>query len=298
MSTRAWAELGLLSLIWGTVFFAIAIAQREVGPVTVVLHRVGWGAAILWLVALARGLALPRGLRLWSAFLVMGCLNNAIPFTLMSWGQTQIGTGLTSIFNAMTAILAVLVAAIFLPDERLTARRLGGAVLGFAGVVVIKGPERLLAFDPQALGAWAVLAGTLSYAFAGVWAKRHMRGQHPVVAAAGMLTGATLVMLPATLATEGPPSLALSAPTWTAIAYYAAVATAGAYLLYYRVLAMAGAGNLLLCTLLIPPVALFLGVAFLGERLEPRALVGFALIAAGLAIIDGRVLRLGRGRGA
>lgn len=294
MSTRAWAELLLLSLIWGTVFFAIAVAQREIGPVTVVLHRVGWGAAILWLVAWARRLAFPRDLRLWGAFLVMGCLNNAIPFTLMSWGQTQIGSGLTSIFNAMTAIFAVLVAAIFLADERLTARRLGGAALGFAGVVVIKGPERLLAFDPQALGAWAVLAGTLSYAFAGVWAKRHLRGQPPVVAAAGMLTGATAVMLPVTLLTEGVPSPFLAAPTWGAIGYYAVVATAGAYLLYYRVLAMAGAGNLLLCTLMIPPVALFLGVVFLGEPLEPQALAGFALIAAGLAVIDGRVFRLMR----
>ncbi len=294
MSTHAWAELLLLSLIWGTVFLAIAVAQREIGPVTVVLHRVGWGAAILWLVAWALRLAFPRDLRLWGAFLVMGCLNNAIPFTLMSWGQTQIGSGLTSIFNAMTAIFAVLVAAIFLADERLTARRLGGAALGFAGVVVIKGPERLLAFDPQALGAWAVLAGTLSYAFAGVWAKRHLRGQPPVVAAAGMLTGATAVMLPVTLLTEGVPSPFLAAPTWGAIGYYAVVATAGAYLLYYRVLAMAGAGNLLLCTLMIPPVALFLGVVFLGEPLEPQALAGFALIAAGLAVIDGRVFRLMR----
>jgi len=294
MSTHAWAELLLLSLLSGTVFLAIAVAQREIGPVTVVLHRVGWGAAILWLVAWALRLAFPRGLRLWGAFLVMGCLNNAIPFTLMSWGQTQIGSGLTSIFNAMTAIFAVLVAAIFLADERLTARRLGGAALGFAGVVVIKGPERLLAFDPQALGAWAVLAGTLSYAFAGVWAKRHLRGQPPVVAAAGMLTGATAVMLPVTLLTEGVPSPFLAAPTWGAIGYYAVVATAGAYLLYYRVLAMAGAGNLLLCTLMIPPVALFLGVVFLGEPLEPQALAGFALIAAGLAVIDGRVFRLMR----
>ncbi len=296
MSTRAWAELMLLSLIWGTVFFAIAIAQREIGPVTVVLHRVGWGAAILWLVAWGHGLALPCGLRLWGAFLVMGCLNNAIPFTLMSWGQTQIGTGLTAIFNAMTAIFAVLVAAIFLADERLTARRLGGAAVGVAGVVVIKGPEHLLALDLQSLGAWAVLAGTLSYAFAGVWAKRHLRSQHPVLAAAGMLTGATMLMVPLALLTEGVPSLALSVPTWTAIAYYAAVATAGAYLLYYRVLGMAGTGNLLLCTLLIPPVALFLGVVFLGEPLEPRAVAGFSLIAAGLAVIDGRVLRIARGK--
>ena len=291
LSTRAWAELMLLSLIWGGSFFSIALAQREIGPVTVVLHRVFWAALLLWLVAWARGLSAPRGAGAWGAFLVMGCLNNAIPFTLLSWGQMQIGTGVTSILNATTAVFGVLVAAICFADERLTARRLAGVGLGFAGVATIRGPEQLLALDAQALGTWAVLGATLSYAFAGAWAKRWLRGHPPMVAAAGMLTGSTLVMAPAALFAEGVPDLALAAPTWTAIAYYAVVATAGAYLLYYRVLAMAGAGNLLLCTLIIPPVAVFLGVAFLGEPLEPRAVAGFGLIAAGLGLIDGRLLR-------
>jgi drug/metabolite transporter (DMT)-like permease len=292
MSTRAWAELVLLSVIWGGTFLSVAIALREIGPVTVVLHRVGWAALLLWLVVAARGLSLPRGARLWGAFLVMGCLNNVIPFTLMSWGQIQIGTGLTAIFNAMTAVFAVLVAAIWLADEPLNARRLGGVLLGFLGVVVIKGIDRLGTLEPQALGTYAVLAGALSYAFAGVWARRTLRGQPPEVAAAGMLTGSTVVMVPLVLATEGVPSLALTAPTWGAIGYYSVLATAAAYLLYYRVLAMAGAGNLLLCTLIIPPIAILLGVVFLGETLAPQTLAGFALIAAGLAVIDGRLLRL------
>ena len=93
MSPRAWAELSLLALIWGASFVSIAVAQREIGPVTVVLHRVGWAAALLWLVVLARGLPVPRGWRVWGAFLVMGGLNNAIPFTLMSWGQTRSNRG-------------------------------------------------------------------------------------------------------------------------------------------------------------------------------------------------------------
>ena len=296
MSTRAWGELVLLSAIWGGSFFSIAIALREIGPLTVVLHRVGWAAVLLWLLAavrglMGRGLRVPREARVWGAFLVMGCLNNVIPFTLMSWGQLQIGTGMTSIFNAMTAVFAVLVAAMFLRDEPLSARRLGGILLGFLGVVVIKGIDRLGALDPQALGTYAVLAGALSYALAGVWARRTLRGQPPEVAAAGMLTGSTVVMVPLVLATEGVPTLALSAPTWGAIGYFSVLATAGAYLLYYRVLAMAGAGNLLLCTLIIPPIAILLGVAFLGETLAPQTLAGFALIAAGLAVIDGRLLR-------
>lgn len=291
MSGRAWVELGLLSTLWGGSFFSIAIALTEIGPFTAVLHRVGWAAVLLWAVVLVRGETLPRGWAIWGAFLGMGLLNNVIPFSLMTWGQTRIEIGLVSIFNTMTAPLGVLVAAMLLRDEPLTARRVSGVALAFLGACVVIGIDRLGALDPRALGQWAVLGGTLSYAFAGVWAKTFLRGVSPMVAAAGMLTGSTLVMAPTVWAVEGTPSLALSAGVWGAIAYYAIFATACAYLLYYRVLGMAGAGNLLLCTLLIPPIAIFLGWAFLDERLGAEAFAGFALIALGLLVIDGRILR-------
>lgn len=298
MSSRAWVELGALSLLWGGSFFSIAIALTEMGPFTAVLHRVGWAALLLWGVVWIRGLALPRGWQIWGAFLVMGLLNNVIPFTLMSWGQTRIESGMVSIFNAMTAPLGVLVAALLLRDEPLRARRMAGVALAFLGACVVIGIDRLGALDPRALGQWAVLLGTLSYAFAGAWAKLHLRGVSPIVAAAGMLTCSTLIMLPSAWLVEGTPSLALSAEVWGAIAYYAIFATAFAYLLYYRVLGMAGAGNLLLCTLLIPPIAIFLGWAFLSERLGAEAFAGFALIALGLLTIDGRVLSLASKRAA
>ena len=291
MPPRAWAELILLSTLWGGSFFSVAIALDEIGPLTVVLHRVGWAALLLWAVVWLRGEALPRGARLWGAFLVMGLLNNVIPFSLMSWGQQHVESGLVSILNAMTAPLGVLVAALVLGDEPLTRRRGAGVALAFAGVVMILGVDALGALDPRALGQWAVLLGALSYAFASAWAKRTLRGVSPVVAAAGMLTGSTLVMAPLAVVLEGAPTLALSPATWGAIAYYAVFATAGAYLLYYRVLGMAGAGNLMLCTLLIPPVAIFLGAAFLDEALGPTAFAGFALIVAGLLVIDGRLFR-------
>lgn len=291
MSGRAWTELGLLSLLWGGSFFSIAIALREIGPFTVVLHRVGWAALLLWLIVLARGLPLPRAPMTWFAFLVMGCLNNVIPFSLMTWGQTQVESGLVSIFNAMTAPLGVLVAALLLHDEPLSRRRLAGVLIAFSGVCVIIGLEGLTTLDPRILGQWAVLGGALSYAFASSWAKVFLRGVNPLVAAAGMLTASTLVMTPTVLATEGVPTLVLSAEVWAAIGYYAIFATACAYLLYYRVLAMAGAGNLMLCTLLIPPIAILLGWAFLGERLTADAFAGFALIALGLMVIDGRLVR-------
>ena len=221
----------------------------------------------------------------------MGLLNNVIPFSLMAWGQLHIETGLTSILNAATAIFGVIAAAVFLADERLTLRKAIGVSFGFAGVVTAIGIGALASFDIRSLGQLAVIAGTISYAIAGVWARKTLSGQPPQVAAAGMLAGASLFALPIALIVEGPISVSLDARTWAAIGYYAIIATAFAYLLYYRVLAMAGSGNLMLCTLLVAPVAIILGAVVLDEALPVQAYAGFALIAAGLLILDGRLFK-------
>lgn len=291
LTPRAWAELILLATVWGGSFLAIRIALDEIGPLTVVAHRVGWAALALWAVIAAMRLPVPRDPRVWGAFLVMGLLNNVVPFGLMAWGQLHIPTGLTSILNAATAIWGVLVAALVFSDERLTPRRATGVGLGFAGVVAAIGWRALAEVDVRSLAQLAVLAGTLSYALAGAWARLRLGGLAPQVAAAGMLTASTLVAVPVAWAVEGAPSLALAPVTWAAVAYYSLIATAFAYLLYYRVLASAGSGNLLLCTLLIAPVAIVLGAVSLGEELRPAAYGGFALLALGLLVLDGRLLR-------
>lgn len=293
LSPRAWAELLLLATIWGASFLSIRIALDEVPVLWVVAWRVGLAAIVLWAVALILRISLPRTPRLWVALFVMGILNNVIPFLLLAWGQLHIETGLTAILNAATAIFGVLVATMAFADERLTPRRAAGVLLGFAGVATAVGADALATFDLRSFGQLAVLGAAFSYALAGAWARKHLSGLSPVVAAAGMLSGSALIMVPAALVLDGPPDLALAPRTWAAIAYYALVATAFAYLLYYRVLAMAGAGNLLLCTLLIPPVAILLGALVLGEALAPRAFLGFALLALGLLTLDGRLFRGG-----
>ncbi len=291
ISPRAWAELFLLSLIWGASFLSIRIALDEIGPLTSVAHRTGWAMLILWIYIALRRLPVPRSLRIWGAFLVMGFLNNVIPFSLMAWGQLHIETGLTSILNAATAIFGILAAALFLADERLTARKAIGVSLGFFGVATAIGLSALTQFDIRSLGQLAVIGGTVSYALAGVWARKTLRGLSPQVAAAGMLTGSSLIMIPVAWIVEGPISLSLQPQTWAAIGYYAAIATALAYLLYYRVLDMAGSGNLMLCTLLVAPVAIILGAVVLDEELPLRAFTGFGLLALGLIIIDGRLFK-------
>ncbi len=288
LTPRSWAELGLLGLIWGATFLSIRIVLDDVPVLTTVLHRTFWAALALWIWVLLRGRSIPTDPRLWGAFLVMGVLNNVIPFVLMAWGQLTIEGGLTSILNAATAIFGVIVASMIFADENLILSKALGVLLGLLGVVLTVGPDALRGIDPRALAQLAVLGGTLSYAFAGAWGRLRLSGLEPDVAAAGMLTASTFCLAPLALWHDGVPSLDLPIGTWGAIAYLSLIATAGAYMLYYRILAMAGASNLLVVTLIIPPVAILLGALVLGETLPGRAFLGFACLAAGLLVLNGR----------
>ncbi len=288
ISTRAWGELLLLGLVWGGVFLTAAIALEDIPPFTLVAIRISLAALVLWAVALLRGSSIPRGTRVWVALFVMGILNNAIPFTLLTLGQTQIESGLTSIFNAGTAVFGILIAALFLKDERLTSRKAIGVLLGLSGIIYTAGVESLLSLDLRSLGQLACIGATISYAFAGVWARKNLSGLSPDSATAGMLTGASLLTIPIALFAEGMPSFDYSIRTWGALLYYIPIATAFAYLLYFRILEMAGSANVLLVTLLVSPVAILLGSLFLSEALPARSYVGFSLIAIGLVVIDGR----------
>ncbi len=283
-----------LAAVWGGSFFFVEVALTEVGPFTVVLHRVLWAVPALALVLWWKGLALPTGIKIWSAYGVMGALNNAIPFTLIVWGQTQIEGGLASILNGTTAVFGAVVAGILLADERLTPRKLIGALLGLLGVAAIMGPSAASGLDLRNLGQLAILGAALSYSFASVWGKTALKGHAPEVNAFGMLTASALLMLPLAIYAEGIPSFALSPSVWAALLGLAWLATALAYLLYFGILIRAGAANLMLVTLMIPPFAIGLGWMFLGERLGIEAIIGFALIALGLAVTDGRLFRPNR----
>lgn len=289
ISAFTWILLISLALLWGGSFLAVRIALDEIGVFHSVAHRVLWAAMLLWVVAILGRHSIPKSPRVWGAFLIMGLLNNAIPFSLLSWGQLHIETGLTAILNSATAIWGILVAAIVFPDERLTPTRLLGIGLGFAGVTITIGLNNLASFDPRSLGQIAIIGATISYAFAGSWARATLQGVSPVISAAGMLTSSTLIILPISWMVEGPLPLTLRAETWVAISYYAIASTAIAYLLYYRILGLAGAGNLMLVTLLVAPVAVVLGAAVRAESLSANVYWGFALLAIGLLILDGRL---------
>lgn len=279
----------MLAAIWGGSFFFGEIALREVPPLTITLHRIIWAVPILAVIVYLKRVAIPRSMSVWGAYLVMGALNNAIPFSLILWGQTQIESGLASILNGTTAMFAAVAAGLLLKDEPLTAKKIIGAVLGLAGVAFIMGPDALTEFNLANLAQLAILGATLSYACASVWGKATLSGHPPLMNALGMLIGSTVLMIPIVLVVDGPPNLALSASVWGALLGLATLSTAMAYVLYFAILARAGAANLMLVTLLVPPFAIALGVLFLGERMGPEAWIGFAIIGLGFAVTDGRL---------
>jgi len=291
LSPRDWGLMFLLALIWGGTFPSVRVALFELTPLTAVLHRTFWAALALWILVLVARQPLPKKPGTWAAFLVMGLINNALPFSLQAWGQLHIESGLAAILNASTAIFGVLVAALVFADERLTARKSFGVLMGFLGVATTVGLGNLMSLNLHSIAQLSVIAGTVSYAFAGAFARTYLSGLPPIVAAAGMLTSATLWMLPITIVSDGMPGFDLQPMTWAAIAYYALIATAAAFLLYYRILASAGSGNLLIVTLLVAPVSIVIGAVALDEALAPRAFVGFAILAVGLLTLNGTLFR-------
>ena len=297
MTATEWGLLIALALLWGATFFFVEVALVELGPWTLVLARVGLAAGALLIAAGMLGHRLPLDGQSLRAFLVMGLLNNALPFSLIFWGQTEITGGLAAVLNATTPVFTVLLAHVVTADEKLTPGRLGGVAAGIAGVAVMVGPDALRGVGLGALAQFAVLGAALCYAVAGLYGRR-FRAQPALVTAAGQATAATLLMAPAALVVERPWTLPVPGlATIGAVAGLALASTALAYVLYFRILKTAGATNLLLVTLLIPVAAIALGTAILGEIVTARQLAGFAIIALGLGLIDGRPARALRWRG-
>ncbi len=295
MTAGVWGLLILLSVLWGGSFFFVELALDGLGPFTLVTGRVGLGALALLIFIYATGERMPRSAGLWGAFIVMGALNNLIPFSLIAWGQVHIESGLASILNATTPLFTVLLAHFLTQDERMTPGKFAGVLFGLVGVVVLIGPDALGGVGVNALAQIAILAASLSYGCAGIFGRR-FKGLSPAVAAAGMLTTSTIMVAPLALLVERPWTATPGIGALLAVVGLAVLCTAVAYLLYFRILALAGATNLLLVTFLIPVSALLLGVSLLGERPDWTAFAGMALIFVGLAAVDGRAFALIRRR--
>lgn len=288
MGTLEWTLLITLSILWGGSFLFGKVAVAEIPPLTLAFFRVAIAAGLLWFVVRIARTPMPRGLSGWMPFLVLGFLNNVVPFSLILWGQREIGAGLASILNATTPLFTVVVANAFLADERLTAGKVAGVLLGIAGVAVLVGLETLKGVGGHVWAQLACLGAALSYGFAVTYARR-FRGMPTTAVATSQLTASSLILLPIILIVDAPWTLGVpSTEALLSILALGGGSTALAYILYFRIIKTAGATNAALVTLLVPVSAILLGVILLGERLAVTDLIGMVLIGLGLAAIDGR----------
>lgn len=292
MSARDWALLLVLGAIWGGSFFFARVAVQEIPPLVLVLLRVAIAAIALQIYLSATGISFKPVLERIGPFFALALLNNVIPFSLIFAGQTQMGAGLASVLNATTPMWTLIIASMLTADEKLTVNKSIGIVLGIAGTAVMIGPGAIAGLGGPVWAKLALVGAALSYAFALVLARKKFVGVPAPVVASGQLSAATIIMIPV-VATLYSPTIVMTASShvWAAILALALVSTAFAYILYFRILASAGATNASLVTLIVPVSAILLGVIFLGEALETFEMMGMVLIGLGLITIDGRVFR-------
>ena len=295
MSRKNWLLLLILSFFWGSSFFFIEVILKETTPLMAVFFRVSTGAAILMVYATLQGERLPLDVSLWWKFLVMGTLNNVIPFCLIVWGQTHITGSIASILVATTPIFTALIAHVLTQDERLATNKILGILVGFVGVVVLVSPTMDQGFSLRSYAQIGVLSAAICYALAGIWGKR-LRQTSPLINAAGMLSCSSVVMIPVIMIFDEPLAVRVSVEGMLSIGGIAVLSTAIGYNLYFRILQSAGATNLLLVTFLAPVSALILGMGILGEEVLLVSFYGMGIIFSGLILIDGRALRYFRGR--
>jgi drug/metabolite transporter (DMT)-like permease len=282
-----------LALIWGASFLFIKVAVRELTPATLIVGRLG-------LAAITLGLLVPfvvgsgetvRQLRAnWVWLVVVALVNTAIPFWLLSWGETRIDSGLASIIQASVPIFNALIAFVAFREVRVTGMRLVGVGVGFLGVALLVGAQP----EGKVLGALAVVGMAFCYGLGGLLTGRYLGPAQPVVVSFASTAIATLVWLPVGIA-QAPAEM----PGWKTIGSVLVLGipgTALAYLLFFGLVGGAGAAYASLVTYLIPPIALAYGAIFLGERFGVSAFGGLALILAGVALGTGGAVRIKRAR--
>ncbi|MBM3555203.1 MAG: DMT family transporter [Alphaproteobacteria bacterium] len=296
MSLTDWTRLVALAVLWSGAFFFSAYALREVPPLSIALARAVIAAAVLIGTAQLVGIGMPREPRVWLAFAGMGLINNAIPHGLIFWGQTHIPSGLASILNATSPLFGAVIAHVATRDEKLTGAKVAGLLFGLAGVAVLIGGQAFEGADAALAAEIACLGAALSYGVAAVFARRFRgMGVTPWAVAAGQVIMSSVILFPVAMIVDRPWTLPMpGVDTMAALLCLGVFTTALGFILYFRILASAGATNALLVTLLIPVGAVLLGVLALGETLAARHFGGMALIGVGLLVLDGRLARLAR----
>jgi drug/metabolite transporter (DMT)-like permease len=281
--------LTLLAFIWGASFMLIKIADRELTPATLILGRLASATLLLAAIAVARlgpRATLTAIRNRWQWLVVIGLVNTALPFWLLSWGEKRIDSGLASIIQGAVPIFNALLAFAFFRESRVSGLRLIGLAIGFVGVALLVGAQP----HGKLLAALAVVAMALCYAIGTLLAGRYLRGTPPLVVALASTAVSTIAVLPAGVIQA--PSRVWHGETIAAILVLGFVGTAIAYLLFFALIQRAGPNYATLVTYLVPPIALAYGAVFLGESFGVTAFVSLALILVGVALATGGVTRL------
>lgn len=291
MNNKTWLLVILLGFIWGSSFLFTEILLNYINPVLIVFFRVSLASIILIIYVLFfTNLKFNLSKEILLTFFTMGLLNNVIPFLLIAYAQETITGGLASILNANTSFFTIFLASLFLKDEKLTSYRLLGILIGIIGVVVIVGIEDLYEFKNFNFGIVLMLFSCLSYSFAGIFAKTKLTNIHPTISATGMLSMSTIILFPFIIIYNGNELININSTVLYYSCMFAFICTVLAYFLYFKILETNGAGNLLICTIIIPPSSILLNAFFINEIIKIYELIGLIIITLGLIILDGRII--------
>ena len=291
MNNKTWLLVILLGFIWGSSFLFTEILLNYINPVLIVFFRVSLASIILIIYVLFfTNLKFNLSKEILLTFFTMGLLNNVIPFLLIAFAQETITGGLASILNANTSFFTIFLASLFLKDEKLTSYRLLGIIIGIIGVIVIVGFENLSELKNYNFGIVLMLFSCLSYSFAGIFAKTKLTNIHPTISATGMLSMSTIILFPFIIVYNGNELININSTVLYYSCMFAFICSVLAYFLYFKILETNGAGNLLICTIIIPPSSILLNAFFINEIIKIYELIGLIIITLGLIILDGRII--------
>ena len=284
----------VLGTLWGSSYLFIKITVAEVPALTLVSGRLVAASIAMWIILRILGIPLPRDGKTWRAYVMLGLFGAAVPYTLITWGEQYIPSGLASLLQSTTPIFALLLALLWTSDERIAVGKVAGVLLGFLGVLLLMLPDLRAGLAnvgtrSALLGQLAVVGSSLCYAWTAIYARRHVQDQHPLTSAAGQLTMGALFTLLAALLTSSPFPRSLSPQAWASWAGLIVLGTILAYGIYFTLIQRGGATFATTVTYIIPVNGLLLGALVLGESLGLTVLVSLALILSGVLLVRGQV---------
>ena len=291
MANKDWLLVSLLGLFWGSSFFFVEVLLKYLSPFMIVYLRVSIASIFLILFIYIKGIKFQFTFNNFFNLSIMSLLNNIFPFLLITFGQQTTTGGLASILNANTSFVAIILASLFLPLERLNLSRVVGISIGILGVVIAVGYQNIFELKNDDLGKYLIIIATISYGFAGVWGKLRLQNFSPIIAATGMLTVSTIILTPYAIINHLEEIYSLNFYIVKYAFVFAIICSVFAYFLYFKILESAGAGNLLICTIIIPPSSIFLNAFFLDQNITTNEYLGLVVIVLGLIILDGRLFK-------